>query len=104
MDQVAGLGPLLFSVVLVAVLCIVFTRMAATAKLDRNGSAGIRTKHTTASDPAWRAGHAAVLPVVYWIGVLAGVTVLAAIVAQLSVGGSTGIWLGLANREAGATS
>lgn len=41
---------MLFSVALIAIICISMTRMAAHGKLDRHGSAGIRTRHTQASD------------------------------------------------------
>lgn len=94
-DQTAGLVMLLFSVVLVAVLCIVTTRQGAEGTLDRNGSVGIRTRHTQASDEAWRAGHAAAVPGVNRSGWVAAATVPLAVSAHVSWGGSWGNLAGL---------
>ena len=63
-DEIAGLVPLLFALVVLPAMSIPVVRWAAEDALGRNGSAGIRTRHTKVSDEAWAAGHAAALPVV----------------------------------------
>ena len=94
-DELAGVVITLFSVVLVAVLCILVTRKAADGTLGRNGSVGIRTRHTQVSDEAWRAGHAAAVPGVNRAGWIAAATVPLAVAAHVSFGGSSGSLLGL---------
>ncbi|MEV8157238.1 SdpI family protein [Kocuria salsicia] len=65
MDESSG-GALIGIVMSVVVLGILFmvTRMGASGEMGRNGAVGIRTRATKRSDAAWRAGHAAALPVV----------------------------------------
>ncbi|MFW6187769.1 MAG: hypothetical protein ACOC84_07225, partial [Actinomycetota bacterium] len=63
-SDLLALVPLLFGVVIVAVASLAVTGMAADGGLVRNGAAGIRTRHTRASDAAWQAGHVAALPLV----------------------------------------
>ncbi|AKF26817.1 membrane protein [[Brevibacterium] flavum] len=87
---------MLFSVVLIAVVYTSTTRMAAQGKLDRHGSAGIRTRHTQASDAAWKKGHSAALPLVYKTGWVAAITIPIAIVTELALGNPWGILTGLA--------
>ena len=93
------------SLLVIAVLYGV-TRAGATGGMGRNGAVGIRTRATKRSDAAWRAGHAAALPVartaclailvldlvclallflgpaglVPWLGVIPSVAILAAAV------------------------
>ena len=50
------------SVVALGVIFVV-TRMGANGDVGRNRAVGIRTRATQRSDAAWRAGHAAALPV-----------------------------------------
>ncbi|MGP6174919.1 SdpI family protein [Corynebacterium sp. A21] len=94
-SDLAGMVMLLFSVVLVAVVCIAVTRMAADGRMKRHGSAGIRTRHTQRSDAAWQAGHAAALPMVYRIGWLAAVTIVGAVSTHFFLGGNWGVFVGL---------
>ncbi|MCC5671419.1 SdpI family protein [Kocuria rhizophila] len=62
-DSSAGaLIGIVMSVVVLGVLFMV-TRMGASGEMGRNGAVGIRIKATKRSDAAWRAGHAAALPV-----------------------------------------
>ena len=63
-SDLLALVPLLSGVVIVAVASLAVTGMAADGGLARNGAAGIRTRHTRASDAAWQAGHVAALPLV----------------------------------------
>lgn len=87
---------MLFSVVLIAVVCISMTRMAAQAKLDRHSSAGIRSRHTQASNAAWKEGHSAALPLIYTIGWVAAITTPIAIATELALGTPWGILSDLA--------
>ena len=86
---------MLFSVVLIAVVCISMTHMAAQGKLDRHGSVGIRTRHTQASDVSWQKGHTAALPLIYLTGWVAAITIPIAIVTELALGEPWGILTGL---------
>lgn len=87
---------MLFSVALIAIICISMTHMAAHGKLDRHGSAGIRTRHTQASDVSWQKGHTAALPLIYTTGWVAAITIPIAIATQLTLGEPWGILTGLA--------
>ena len=89
-DEIAGLVPLLFALVVLPAMSIPVVRWAAEDALGRNGSAGIRTRHTKASDEAWAAGHAAALPVVRKMWPVAAVGVPTALVVQVLGGGFTG--------------
>ena len=94
-EEAVGLVPLLFSVVMLAPLCIGVTRAAADGRLPHNGGVGIRTRRTTRSPEAWRAGHLAALPVLGWLWWVAAVTVVGAVVMQWQLGGAWGIVAGL---------
>ncbi|WP_053004822.1 SdpI family protein [Kocuria sp. SM24M-10] len=89
-EEIAGLVPLLFALVLLPAMSIPVVRWAAEDALGRNGSAGIRTRHTKASDEAWAAGHAAALPVVRRMWPVAAVGLSIALVVQVLGGGYTG--------------
>ena len=52
-DEIAGLVPLLFALMVLPAMSVPVVRWAAEDSLGRNGSAGIRTRHTQASDEAW---------------------------------------------------
>lgn len=89
-EEIAALVPLLFALVVLPAMSIPVVRWAAEGSLGRNGSAGIRTRHTRVSDEAWAAGHAAALPVVQKMWPVAAVGLPAALVAQVLGGGYTG--------------
>ena len=61
-DDTLAVIPLLFGVVLIPTVGVLVTWMAAEGNVVRNGTAGIRTRYTKASDAAWADGHAAALP------------------------------------------
>lgn len=94
-EETVGLAALLFSVVLLAGLCIWITRAAAEGRLPVDGSVGIRTRRTMRSAAAWEAGHAAALPILSRLWWVAGVTVVGAVVLQWQLGGAWGIVAGL---------
>lgn len=63
-----GLGG---AIVIVSIAAHFIAASARSGQLSRNQAIGIRTKHTLASDEAWRAGHEAAAPMVAkaaWIG------------------------------------
>lgn len=95
-EDVIGLIPLLFTLGILPAICIAVTRQAAEGGIARNGSSGIRTKHTGASDEAWIAGHRAALPVVRRMWPVAVIGGVIAVAAQLVAGGPSGIILALA--------
>lgn len=99
-EEALGLIPLLFSVVMLAPLCIGITRAAAAGRLLHNGGVGIRTRKTTRSQAAWQAGHAAALPIINHLWWMAGATVTIAVLVQWQAGGSWGIVAGLAGMGA----
>lgn len=99
-EEAIGLIPLLFSVVMLAALCIGVARAAADGRLPHNGGVGIRTRRTTRSPQAWRAGHAAALPVLGWLWWVAVVTVVGAVVTQWQLGGAWGVVAGLVGMAA----
>ena len=72
------------SVVLVGIVVRLITAQAADGHLDRNGVVGIRTRATTRSDAAWRAGHAAALPTIR-VGALVGYALAAVTVGAAFV-------------------
>lgn len=94
-DDILALIPLLFGIVLVPTAAVLVTRMAAAGQLTRNGSAGLRTRYTKASDAAWVAGHAAALPRVSRTVPVAAVTVAATVVAALLGGDGWGVAVGM---------
>lgn len=65
---------------------IAVTRRCARGRLTRASSAGISTRHTTASDASWEAGHAAALPLIIRTGWIVGLTVVMAVLVQISLG------------------
>ena len=95
-DDTLAVIPLLFGVVLIPTVGVLVTWMAAEGNVVRNGTAGIRTRYTKASDAAWADGHAAALPRVRATVPIAVVTVVAAAVAALLGGGGWGVGVGMA--------
>ena len=89
-DEIAGLVPLLFALVVLPAMSIPVVRWAAEDALGRNGSAGIRTRHTKVSDEARAAGHAAALPVVRKMVPVAAIGLPTALIVQVLGGGYTG--------------
>ena len=94
-EDVVGLVFLLFSLAFLPAIGIFMTRQAADGAIGRNGSSGIRTRHTQASDAAWVAGHRAALPVMTRMWTVAVVGAVVAVGAQLVAGEPAGILLGL---------
>lgn len=95
--------PLLAALALAALQCAcgalvaVVTRRAADGRLRRNQLAGIRTAATLRDDAAWRAGHAAAVPlsdaagVVFALsGLLAALSPTAPVFAGVLLAGVTG--------------
>ena len=95
-DDILAVISLLFGVVLIPTVGVLVTWMAAEGNVVRNGTAGIRTRYTKASDAAWADGHAAALPRVRATVPIAVVTVVAAAVAALLGGGGWGVGVGMA--------
>jgi hypothetical protein len=89
-DEIAGLVPLLFALVVLPAMSIPVVRWAADDALVRNGSAGMRTRHTKASDEAWAAGHATALPVVRQMWPVAAAGLFIVLSVQVLGGGYTG--------------
>ncbi|MUK01470.1 hypothetical protein GM708_05740 [Vibrio cholerae] len=89
-EGTVGLTLLLLTLVLLPAVCVFVTRQAAEGSIGRNAAAGIRTRHTQASDGAWIAGHAAALPVVRRMRLVAVAGILAAVGAHLTIGGQAG--------------
>ncbi|MFE0589797.1 SdpI family protein [Micromonospora echinospora] len=97
MDQeLLGLTPLLFGVVVVPLICVAVTRAGADGRLKRNGAVGIRTRDTQASDAAWQAGHAAALPVVTRTGWIAVGAFVLAVATHVAAGAPWSVLVGLA--------
>jgi hypothetical protein len=94
-DDLLALIPLLFGVGLIPVAGVPMARMAATGVLERNGVAGIRTRHTQASDAAWAAGHAAALPRVSRTVPVAITTVVATVITTVLGGSGWGAAVGV---------
>jgi hypothetical protein len=95
-DDGLALIPLLFGIGLLPVVCVPLTRMAASGGVGRNSAAGIRTRHTQASEAAWAAGHAAALPRVRKTVPVAAGTVIVAVVATWWGGIGWGVAVGMA--------
>lgn len=94
-DEIASLAPRLLAPRLLAPIIfpsrsIPVVRWAAEDSLGRNGSTGIRTRHTKVSDAAWAAGHTAALPVLRKMSSVAAVGLPTAAVVQVLGGGYTG--------------
>ncbi|MFI9629721.1 SdpI family protein [Streptomyces sp. NPDC052042] len=94
-SDIAGLVSILFGVIVVSAASTWTARAGAKGELTRNGSVGLRTRHTQTSDSAWQAGHAAALPLLtrtVWVAVI---TIVLAALVQLSSGGPWGILVGV---------
>jgi hypothetical protein len=85
-----GLAFLLFTLIFLPAACVFVTRQAAEGSINRNATAGIRTRYTQASDEAWTAGHAAALPVVKRMWIAGGAGILVAVSVHFLVGGQAG--------------
>lgn len=94
-DDLLAVIPLLFGVALIPTVGVLVTRMAAEGNIARNGAAGIRTRHTQASDAAWVAGHTAALPRVSATVPIAVGTVLATGATTLLGGSGWGVGVGM---------
>jgi hypothetical protein len=95
-DDGLALIPLLFGIGLLPVVCVAVTRMAASGGVVRNSAAGIRTRHTQASDAAWAAGHAAALQRVATMVPVAVGTVVLAVAVTVWGGIGWGVAVGMA--------
>ncbi len=89
-EEAVGLTFLLLTLVLLPAVCVFVTRQAAAGSIGRNAATGIRTRDTQASDGAWIAGHAAALPVVKRMRLVALAGIPAAVGAHLLVGDQAG--------------
>ena len=96
MENLVGVGSLIFTLVLLPALIIPVTRLAAQGKLPRNGGVGIRTRYTKASDAAWVAGHAAARSRVAALVPVAALTVVVTVGAAVVGGGGWAVAAGLA--------
>jgi SdpI/YfhL protein family len=72
---------------LVAAVSVVTTHMAASGKLRRNQTTGIRVPATMASDAAWRAGHRAAMPLMWLTVPVAIVGSVVVAVTNVAFGG-----------------
>lgn len=95
-EEAAALIPLVLGVLMVPLVMVPLTRMAADGELGPNSAAGIRTRHTCASPEAWIAGHAAALPRLKATVPVALLTAGSSIAAQVVGGGAWGVGVGLA--------
>lgn len=95
-DDSLALIPLLFGIGLLPAVCVPLTRMAASGGVDRNSVVGIRTRHTQVSDAAWVAGHAAALPRVKTMVLVAVGTVVLAVVVTVWGGIGWGVAVAMA--------
>jgi hypothetical protein len=89
-EEYVALTILLLTLVFLPTVCLFVTRQAAEGLISRNVAAGIRTRHTRASDEAWVAGHRDALPALRKMMPVAGIGMIAALVAQVLVGGQAG--------------
>lgn len=89
-DEITDLIPLLFALLLLPGVSVPLVSWAADGSVERNAAAGIRTRHTQASDEAWFAGHSAALPVVRKMWPVAAVGLVSAVAVQFLRGGYTG--------------
>lgn len=95
-EEYVALTILLLILVFLPAVCLFVTRQAAEGLVTRNAAAGIRTRHTQASDEAWISGHRAALPVLRKMMPVAGVGIIAALSAQVLIGGQAGPLIALA--------
>lgn len=89
-NGIAGLVPWVFALVMLPAMCIPVVCWAAADARGRNGLAGIRTRHSRASDEVWVAGHAPALPVVRQMWPVAAAGLSIALAVQVLGGGYTG--------------
>ncbi len=89
-EEYVALTILLLMLVFLPAVCLFVTRQAAEGLIGRNAAAGIRTRHTQASDEAWAAGHRAALPALRKMMPVAGIGMIAALTAQVLLGGQAG--------------
>ncbi len=89
-EEYVALTILLLMLVFLPAVCLFVTRQAAEGLIGRTAAAGIRTRHTQASDEAWAAGHRAALPALRKMMPVAGIGMIAALTAQVLVGGQAG--------------
>lgn len=89
-EESVALAILLLTLVLLPTVCLFVTRQAAEGRISRNAAAGIRTRHTQASDEAWVAGHRAALPVLRKMRLVAVVGSITAVSTQALAGGQAG--------------
>ena len=95
-DAMVGMVGMLGATVLLPAVSVPLARLAADGRLRLNDVAGIRTRSTKSSDAAWRAGHAAALPVLVPGVPVAVVVVVLAVVLQMTRGGMWGFTVGAA--------
>lgn len=89
-EEYVALTILLLTLVFLPAVCLSVTRQAAEGLIDRNAAAGIRTRYTQVSDEAWRFGHRAALPALRKMMPVAGIGIIAALSAQVLIGGQAG--------------
>lgn len=89
-EEYIALILLLLTLVFLPVVCLFVARQAADGLISRNATAGIRTTHTQASDEAWICGHRAALPALRRMMPVAAVGIIAALSAQMLIGGQAG--------------
>ncbi len=89
-EEYVALTILLLTLVFLPAVCLFVTRQAAEGLIGRNVAAGIRTRHTQASDEAWAAGHKAALPALRKMMPVACIGMITALTAQVLVGGQAG--------------
>ena len=63
--------PPLIGYVVFAVVCLVLVLVIRGDRLPRNRAIGFRSAQTMRSEPAWRAGHRAAVPMLITIGIIA---------------------------------
>ncbi|AUZ88326.1 hypothetical protein CVO76_12285 [Arthrobacter agilis] len=95
-EEYVALTILLLTLIFLPAVCLFVTRQAAEGLIGRNVAAGIRTRHTQASDEAWAAGHRAALPALRKMMPVAGIGMIAALAAQVLLGGQAGPLLAFA--------
>lgn len=95
-SELTGLVVALLGVLTLPLVSIPITRVSARGEAGPSSATGIRTRHTTASPEAWRAGHAAALTPVTGTGWVAAAAVAGAVTVQYLAGGPWGVGVALA--------